>query len=155
MSLSDLHERVVDRDHEHLSCVLQRGVVDVAGHVGAGARRACGSEHCLSASGTAGQQSTARLRREGFGSVLKAAGTPMMTPLPWSSLAMLTLLPGEVSTRSMFGMASPTWTLARAVDLNPRAAPNTRGLTDARRRVANMMVSVISSDNVVVEVNGE
>ena len=39
----NLHKRVVDRDHKHLTGVLQRRVVDVAGHVGAGARRACGS----------------------------------------------------------------------------------------------------------------
>ena len=39
----NLHKRVVNRDHEHLACVLQRGVVDEARHVGAGARRACGS----------------------------------------------------------------------------------------------------------------
>ena len=38
-----LHERVVDRDDKHFAGVLQSGVVDVPGHVGAGARRACGS----------------------------------------------------------------------------------------------------------------
>ena len=41
--VDNLHKRVVDRDHKHLTGVLQRRVVDVAGHVGAGARRACGS----------------------------------------------------------------------------------------------------------------
>ena len=40
---NNLHKRVVDGDHEDLAGVLQRRVVDVAGHVGAGARRACGS----------------------------------------------------------------------------------------------------------------
>lgn len=41
--VDNLHKRVVDRDHEDLAGVLQRRVVDVARHVGAGARRACGS----------------------------------------------------------------------------------------------------------------
>ena len=41
--LENLHKWVVDRNHKHLTGVLQRRVVDVAGHVGAGARRACGS----------------------------------------------------------------------------------------------------------------
>lgn len=40
---NNLHKRVVDGDHEDLAGVLQRRVVDVAGHVGAGASRACGS----------------------------------------------------------------------------------------------------------------
>jgi hypothetical protein len=39
----NLHKRVVDGDHEDLTGVLQRRMVDVARHVGAGARRACGS----------------------------------------------------------------------------------------------------------------
>lgn len=43
----DLHERVVNRDHKDRARVLQRGMVDVTGHVGAGARRACGSEGSL------------------------------------------------------------------------------------------------------------
>ena len=41
--VENLHKWVVDRDDKHLTGVLQRRVVDVAGHVGAGARRACGS----------------------------------------------------------------------------------------------------------------
>jgi hypothetical protein len=41
--VDNLHKRVVDRNHEHLTGVLQRRVVDVSGHVGAGACRACGS----------------------------------------------------------------------------------------------------------------
>ena len=48
----NLHERVVDRDHKHLTSLLQRGVVDVTGHVGAGASRACGSKDYSSARGT-------------------------------------------------------------------------------------------------------
>jgi hypothetical protein len=36
-----LHERVVDRDDKHFAGVLQSGVVDVPGHVGAGACRTC------------------------------------------------------------------------------------------------------------------
>lgn len=42
-AVENLHKWVVDRHHKHLTGVLQRRVVDVAGHVGAGARRACGS----------------------------------------------------------------------------------------------------------------
>jgi len=45
--VGNLHKWVVDRDDKHLTGVLQRRVVDVAGHVGAGARRACGSEGSL------------------------------------------------------------------------------------------------------------
>jgi hypothetical protein len=48
-------------------------------------------------------------------SSLKAAGTPMITPLPVNSLERLTLFPGEPSTRSMFGRESPVLTMARAV----------------------------------------
>ena len=44
--------------------------------------------------------------------LLKAAGTPMIKPLPLSSFAMDTLLPGEFSINSTSGMASPTLTKA-------------------------------------------
>lgn len=48
--------------------------------------------------------------------VLKAAGTPMMRPLPEaSSWDRLTLSLGEPSTRSMFGMESPTLTMLTGV----------------------------------------
>lgn len=54
--------------------------------------------------------------------ILKAAGTPMTKPLPVSSLARLTLVPGEHSCRtSRFGRLSPTLTLDRA-DAWKRAA---------------------------------
>lgn len=44
---------------------------------------------------------------------LNAAGTPIITPLPWaSSLDKLTLLPGESSTRSRSGIRSLTATNA-------------------------------------------
>jgi hypothetical protein len=39
----NLHKRVVNGDHEDFASILQRGVVDVSRHVGAGTRRACGS----------------------------------------------------------------------------------------------------------------
>ena len=43
----------------------------------------------------------------------KAAGTPMIRPLPdASSLDRLTLLPGESSNSSTSGIASPTLTYA-------------------------------------------
>lgn len=45
--VDNLHKGVVDRDHKHLTGVLQRRVVDVAGHVGAGARRAYKSGESL------------------------------------------------------------------------------------------------------------
>ena len=48
----NLHKRVVNRDHKDLASVLQRGVVDVTGHVGAGACRACGLKDHSSATGT-------------------------------------------------------------------------------------------------------
>lgn len=47
--------------------------------------------------------------------VLNAAGTPMTRPFPCSSLAKLTLFPGEASTRSISGMLSPALTKAGAV----------------------------------------
>ena len=78
--VGNLHKWVVDRDDKHLTGVIQRRVVDVAGHVGAGARRACGSEDHLSATGTGTWRRT--MVAETFGSVLKAAGTPTITPLP-------------------------------------------------------------------------
>jgi hypothetical protein len=39
----NLHERIVNRDHEDLSGVFQSWVVDETRHVGARTRRACGS----------------------------------------------------------------------------------------------------------------
>ena len=47
--------------------------------------------------------------------LLKAAGTPMIRPLPLSSLAKFTLLPGVPSTRSTDGMESPTFTMVAVV----------------------------------------
>ena len=73
--------------------------------------------------------------------ILNAAGTPMITPLPFSSLARLTLLPGEFSTRtSRLGMASPFWTKAGVV-LWKRAArcDRARGRVFVRRRAANIV----------------
>lgn len=72
--------------------------------------------------------------------VLKAAGTPTMTPLPVNSLAMLTLLPGESSTRSTLGMASPTLTKAGRVAWK-RAdwVPRVRGTVAVKRRAANIL----------------
>lgn len=56
------------------------------------------------------------LRYMGGVYLLKAAGTPIMRPLPEaSSLCRLTLSPGEPSTRSTFGMESPTLTMLAAV----------------------------------------
>ena len=43
--------------------------------------------------------------------LLNAAGTPIISPLPVSSLAKLTLFPGEFSVKtSRSGIASPAWT---------------------------------------------
>ena len=44
--------------------------------------------------------------------VLKAAGTPMIKPLPVISLQRFTRLPGECSTRSTSGRELPTATQA-------------------------------------------
>lgn len=35
--IADLHKRIIDGNNKHLAGLLQLGVVDVAGHVGAGA----------------------------------------------------------------------------------------------------------------------
>ena len=54
--------------------------------------------------------------------ILKAAGTPMMRPLlPASSLARLTLLPGDSSIRSTVGMGSPGLTMIAGVEENSLA----------------------------------
>lgn len=70
----------------------------------------------------------------------KAAGTPMMRPLPVrSSRASETRLPGENSASSMSGIASPTETDWR------EEAWNRRRLVDAgamRRRATAAMVGV-------------
>lgn len=70
--------------------------------------------------------------------VLNAAGTPMMRPLPFNSLAMDTLLPGEFSTSSTSGIASPTLTKAREDAWKGRRAT---ALEPAKsvRRAANMV----------------
>ena len=49
-------------------------------------------------------------------SILNAAGTPRMTPLPVSSVARLTWFPGEASTKSTLGMESPGLTKTGAVE---------------------------------------
>lgn len=105
-----LHERVVHSDNKDLAGLLELGVVDVAGNVGAGASRAW----------ELGQHWGGFLLSAMFhvwdSHALKAAGTPTMTPLPLISLARLILLPGESSTRtSRLGMASPFCTKAGAV----------------------------------------
>lgn len=64
----------------------------------------------------------------------------MITPLFLISLAKLTLLPGEFSTRtSRLGMASPFCTNAGAVLWKRDACARTRGMLVAIRR-ANMVI---------------
>ena len=54
--------------------------------------------------------------------ILNAAGTPIMRPLlPASSLARLTVLPGESSTSSTVGIESPALTMIAGVDENSLA----------------------------------
>lgn len=47
--------------------------------------------------------------------LLKAAGTPMMRPLPFITFARLTLSPGLLSTKSTEGIESPTLTILALV----------------------------------------
>ena len=55
---------------------------------------------------------TERMKGWESADVLKAAGTPMIKPLPLISLKRFTLLPGECSTRSTSGRRLPTATQA-------------------------------------------
>lgn len=126
-----LHKGIVHGNHEDRAGLLKLGVVDVAGDVGGRTGRAWLRE--------SGQQGVQSFQSGGVSCrchLLNAAGTPTMTPLPESSLARLTLLPGEFSTRSMLGMESPFRTKAGAV-LWKGATP-ARGRRVARRRAANM-----------------
>ena len=53
--------------------------------------------------------------------LLKAAGTPMIKPLPEAnSFSKLTLVPGDVSVKSTEGIASPTLTIFALVVLKVR-----------------------------------
>lgn len=68
---------------------------------------------------------------------------PIISPLPLSSLAMLTLFPGEPSARSTSGILSPTWTKRAAEEWKPEAgaARRRRPVASGRaedKRVANM-----------------
>lgn len=69
-------------------------------------------------------------------SLLNAAGTPIIKPLPFSSLASESLLPGELSMSSTSGMASPTLTFRRDAAEKARAE---RGMEGAKRRAANIV----------------
>ena len=83
--------------------------------------------------------------------VLKAAGTPMTMPLPLSSLARLTLLPGEFSTSSTSGRLSPTFTKAREVLWKLREAVHgteRSGTLAVIRRAANILASCGCCDGV-------
>ena len=73
---------------------------------------------------------------EGEKNVLNAAGTPMMRPLPLSSVERLTLSPGEPSTRSTLGILSPTLTMVAAVVWKGlQVVGSVRGRVRARKRV--------------------
>lgn len=99
-----IHERIIDGEDENLTSFFKLGVVDIARNVGARASRAYSVSRTLHGMG------------DNRSDVLKAAGVPMITPLPLISLARLTLFPGEFSTRtSRSGMESPFWTKAGAV----------------------------------------
>jgi hypothetical protein len=65
--------------------------------------------------------------------LLKAAGTPMMRPLPVSSLLSETLLPGESSIKAMSGIESPTLTMVAAEAWNERVVRGVVVLRIARR----------------------
>ena len=74
--------------------------------------------------------------------LLKAAGTPMMTPLPClSSFDRFTLLPGESSTSSRSGIRSPTLTIAGLVGWRARV-PTVTGAEATKRRVASDLQAV-------------
>jgi hypothetical protein len=72
--------------------------------------------------------------------VLNAAGTPMIKPLPLSSLRRLTLWPGEFSTRSTSGSGSPTATHAGDEVWKDVGRPTaSRGSLHANVRAGSMM----------------
>jgi hypothetical protein len=98
----------------------------------------------LDAQGKTGKQRIDQKRKRAI--LLKAAGTPMMRPLPLRTLLMETLLPGESSINSMSGIESPTLTMMGDDAWNERLM---RGVRAERRveeravlvRAVNMMAS--------------
>jgi hypothetical protein len=64
---------------------------------------------------------------------------PMIKPLPVSSLARLTLLPGEPSTRSRLGSLSPTLTKTGAEAWKERRPAAQRVTGNSVRAAANMV----------------
>lgn len=107
-------------------------MVDITRNVGARASRAYSVSRILHGMG------------DNQSDVLKAAGVPMITPLPLISLARLTLFPGEFSTRtSRSGMESPFWTKAGAVLWKRARWEKARGREVATRRVANILCEVL------------
>ena len=132
-----VHEGVVDRDDEDLAGPLDLRVLDEARDVGVGAGWAWiarqlryPSTHAFMAP-PFGNESIARrveIREKESKSrawkyignvdrdLLKAAGTPMIRPLPSAnSVARLTLLPGLPSSSSTVGMESPGLTMIAVV----------------------------------------
>jgi hypothetical protein len=102
-TLYNLHKRVIDSDHKNVTGALQLLVVDVAGDVRVGARWTY-----------EGLEIAFDIMKVSMYS-LKAAGTPMIKAFPLIASLKLTLLPGELSTRtSRFGSLSPTLMKARA-----------------------------------------
>ena len=100
-----VHKGVIDGDDEDAAGIFQLGAVDVARDVGFGAGGGEGGGHTWTAIG---------VRRACAGKRVWACVCclPMIRPLEVSSLARLTLLPGESSTRSTSGNLSPARTQA-------------------------------------------
>ena len=68
-----------------------------------------------------------RSGKRGDDNLLNAAGTPMIRPFPFSSVARLTLFPGDPSTRSRLGMGSLILTYAGADAVNVLRFVKARG----------------------------
>lgn len=87
--------------------------------------------------------------------LLKAAGTPMIRPLPLSSLAIETLFPGEFSMSSTSGMASPTLTQTRDEAWNERETEATPRRAEGKDfRAANMITDGSMLSNVASQEQG-
>lgn len=133
----NLHKSIVHGYDKDITSIFQLGAVHIAGNVTFRTTRALIETSVL----------TWSCKVAGCWCILKAAGTPMIRPLPFRTLDRLTLFPGDDSMSSTSGMLSPALTKARAeewkLELEDRSKLAQFGCTcDCRaraRRAASMV----------------
>lgn len=142
------YKGIIYRHHEHKTCILQIGVLDVAGNMLLRAPRTWCVPVVSTCTHRVQQQSNRTVEKA---NVLKAPGTPMIRPSPVAnSLARLTVFPGDFSVRtSKFGMVSPTLTKAGRVEWKPLEAAtlDRAARANGRREDLNAMVVVRSDEH--------